>query len=137
MKLGDAFATAAQPFARGIDATFGTDLQNCAGCKNRPYFSQRALNQLGDAAYDFFWARLNGAKWNREESMDDYIISKTTTQMFGVKAENPDEAENALTSGKATPTGRQTTISVQLKPQPQVARPQIAAAVGQTAKPAN
>ncbi len=119
MKLGDAISTVATPIARGFDATFGTDLQNCVGCKGR----QTWLNQFGDAAYDFFWTRLNGAKWNKEGTMDDYIITKTTNQTFGVKAENLDEAENALTSGKATPMGRQSTINVQLKPQPQIARP--------------
>lgn len=133
MKLGDAVSTVAAPIARGFDATFGTNLQNCVGCKNRTYFSQRALNQFGDAAYDFFWARLKGAKWDKEETMDDYIVTKTTSQTFGVKAENPDEAENALTSGKATPMGRQTTINVQLKPQTILARPQPGGVVAQQA----
>lgn len=40
--LGDAVAMIAQPIARTIDAAFGTDVQNCGGCKAR----QQWLNEL-------------------------------------------------------------------------------------------
>lgn len=39
--LGDAVAMIAQPIARTIDAAFGTDVQNCGGCKAR----REALNE--------------------------------------------------------------------------------------------
>lgn len=40
--LGDRFASIAQPIARVIDATLGTDIQNCGGCAKRKEF----LNNL-------------------------------------------------------------------------------------------
>ncbi len=38
---GDIVAKIAQPIAMGLDMVFGTDLQNCGGCKER----QEALNK--------------------------------------------------------------------------------------------
>lgn len=39
--LGDLVASVAQPIARGIDSIFGTNIQNCGGCKKR----QQTLNE--------------------------------------------------------------------------------------------
>jgi len=41
--LGDAVAVVAKPFARVVDAVFGTDLTNCGGCAGR----QQGLNVAG------------------------------------------------------------------------------------------
>lgn len=38
---GDVVAFIAQPIARGLDMIFGTDLENCGGCKER----REALNE--------------------------------------------------------------------------------------------
>lgn len=42
-KLGDCVAAIAQPIARAVDRTFGTNLANCQPCKKR----QARLNQIG------------------------------------------------------------------------------------------
>lgn len=40
--LGDMVASVAQPIAKALDHVFGTDIQNCGGCKQR----QEKLNDL-------------------------------------------------------------------------------------------
>jgi hypothetical protein len=40
--LGDMIHSVAQPIARAIDSTLGTDIQNCGGCKKR----REMLNEM-------------------------------------------------------------------------------------------
>jgi hypothetical protein len=54
MKKGDAIATVAQPIARSIDAVFGTDLQNCSGCKKMQHNLNMGMS-LADSFFDRFW----------------------------------------------------------------------------------
>ncbi len=56
MRKGDAIAAFAQPVAKGFDAVFGTDVQNCPACKQ----TQTNLNNgmsLADAFFDRFWPK--------------------------------------------------------------------------------
>jgi hypothetical protein len=106
MKPGDAIATVAQPIARGIDYIFGTDVQNCQGCKGR----QQYVNSL----YDRFFNK------QQEGTHMQFIV----TRQIAVEAETPEEAVAKISEGQ--------TISLSVNPRPQpINRP----AQPQTVKP--
>ena len=94
MKLGDAVATFAQPIARGIDAAFGTDLQNCSGCGIR----QARLNALGDGVIELFAQRLHLKTSNQTRPMAKFIVTRTKQVL--VEADTPELAEAAEIAGQ-------------------------------------
>jgi hypothetical protein len=106
MKPGDAIATVAQPIARGIDYVFGTDIQNCQGCKGR----QQYVNSI----YDRFFNKQTKGKPMQ------FII----TRQIAVEAETPEEAVAKISEGQTV------SMSVNPRPQPMQQRPQP-----QTVKP--
>jgi hypothetical protein len=97
MKPGDAIATVAQPIARGIDYIFGTDVQNCQGCKGR----QQYVNSL----YDRFFNKQTKGKPMQ------FIV----TRQIAVEAETPEEAVAKISEGQ--------TVSVSANPRPQPIQP--------------
>src|SRR4029077_8092506 len=81
MKPGDAIATVAQPIARGIDYVFGTDIQNCQGCKGR----QQYVNSI----YDRFFTRSQKSEVSdQKETTMQFIV----TRQIAIEAETPEEA---------------------------------------------
>jgi hypothetical protein len=98
MKPGDAIATVAQPIARGIDYVFGTDVQNCQGCKGRQQFA----NDLYDR---FFNNKTKGV------TQMQFIV----TRQVAVEAETPEEAVAKISEGQ--------TISLSINPRQPIQRP--------------
>jgi hypothetical protein len=94
--LGDKIATFAQPIARGIDYVFGTDIQNCQGCKGR----QQYVNSI----YDRFFN-----KQTKETTMQ--FIG---TKQIAVEAETAEEAVVKIAEGQ----GQTISLSVNPRPQP-------------------
>jgi hypothetical protein len=94
MKPGDALATVAQPIARGIDYIFGTDVQNCPGCKGR--------QQYVNAFYDRFFN-----KQTKGITPMQFIV----TRQIAVEAETPEEAVAKISEGQ--------TVSLSVNPRPQ------------------
>jgi hypothetical protein len=94
MKPGDAIATVAQPIARGIDYVFGTDIQNCQGCKGR--------QQFANALYDRFFN-----KQTKGITQMQFIV----TRQIAVEAETPEEAVAKISEGQ--------TVSLSVNPRPQ------------------
>jgi hypothetical protein len=100
MKPGDAIATVAQPIARGIDYVFGTDIQNCQGCKGR--------QQFANALYDRFFTRSQKSEVrSQKETTMQFIV----TRQIAVEAETPEEAVAKIAEGQ--------TISLSVNPRPQ------------------
>ena len=108
MKPGDAIASVAQPIARGIDYLFGTDIQNCGGCKKRQEFA--------NAFYDHFF--------NKQQTKGVTQMQFIVTRQIAVEAETPEEAVAKISEGQTV------SLSVNPRPQPMQQRPQP-----QTAKP--
>jgi hypothetical protein len=98
VKPGNAIATVAQPIARGIDYIFGTDIQNCQGCKGR----QQYVNSI----YDRFFNKQTEGITNMQ-----FIV----TRQIAVEAETPEEAVAKISEGQ--------TISLSVNPRPQPPRP--------------
>lgn len=108
MKTGDAIATLTQPIARGIDYVFGSNIQDCPGCKRRQEFA--------NSLYDRFFSKEHNETTNMQ-----YVITK----QIAVEADSPEEAVTKITEGKTI------SISVNPRPQPQA---QLRPAVGQAPK---
>jgi hypothetical protein len=95
MKPGDAIATVAQPIARGIDYIFGTDIQNCQGCKGR--------QQFANSLYDRFFSK----QITQGVTPMQFIV----TRQIAVEAETPEEAVAKISEGQ--------TVSLSVNPRPQ------------------
>ena len=95
VKPGDAIATVAQPIARGIDYIFGTDVQNCQGCKGR--------QQFANALYDRFF--------NNQVTEGVTQMQFIVTRQIAVEAETPEEAVAKISEGQ--------TVSLSVNPRPQ------------------
>jgi hypothetical protein len=127
MRLGDAAATVFQPIARGIDATFGTDLQNCAGCKGR----QARLNQISDEIFTLLSWR---AKSNDNSPMDYTVTKQVTAQFVIVGAADPDDAIERAQKGEGQRSsgGQSWNATVRIQtPQPPILGPGAALGIPQ------
>lgn len=113
MKRGDIIAAGAQPIAKGIDWIFGTDTQNCGGCKTM----QNNLNS-GMSIADAVIARwFIGKQQTGEKPMGQpYVI---TEQTVIEDANSPGDAIAKKMAGE----GQSIAINAQVRPQPQQ-RPQ-------------
>lgn len=114
MKLGDAVAIVAQPAARGIDAAFGTDLENCSGCAGR----RNRLNRLSDSVVDFFARRLTCSSSDMADPTQPkpFFVVIRNKQVL-VQADTPEEAEELEAKGQGQTIS--TSRNVQLRQQGQ------------------
>ena len=107
--VSDAITTIAQPIAKGIDWIFGTDVQNCSGCKRMQNNLNAGMN-FADAIFDRFWPNSNNGK-------GDIKMEFIVTKQISVEADTVEEAVAKNAEGKTI------SISATLRPQPTAVRP--------------
>lgn len=86
--LGDKIAKVAQPVAKTIDAIWGSDLENCSGCKKMQTNLNRGMS-LTDAIWDRFWPKQQQRGNNMQFQVNIQVLIEADTAMEALDKVKP------------------------------------------------